>query len=122
MAKSSESDTKEEKTLSERVLEGFQQKEECPQCEGKYLYSGDSSSYDSIMYLTCLRCGHSFYENEQQQEYRKGKKKDKTNPSIDSGMTLLFAMLAVIAIIYANEARETTPTEPQSAPLIEQSR
>ena len=124
MAKSSESDTndKNEKTLSQQVLERLKQKEECPRCKEKYLYSGDSSTYDAIMHFDCLRCGHSFYANEQQREYQKDKdKEDKPSNPWGGGFLVLIAMLAVVLV--RNLEREGELTNPQPlSPSTEQLR
>ena len=114
MATSSESDIKDsdQKSISQQALERLKQKEECPRCREKYLYSNDSSSLDSIMDFTCLRCGHSFYENEQQREYRKDNdKEDKTRNPWDSGILVLAAMLAVILAINLDRRNEIPNTQ-----------
>ena len=123
MAKSSESDTndKNEKTLPQRVLEKAKQKEECPLCEKKYLYSGDSSEYDPIMYLTCLRCGYGFYENEQQRKYRQNKEDEIRNPW-GGGFLVLVAMLVVILAINLDRRGELSNPQPTSFPTEQQIR
>ena len=87
-------------SLSESLLDTLKQKEECPRCKEKYLYSNDSDAIDDIVNYVCLRCGYAFYENEQQREYRKDKEKDKkeSNPW-DAGILLALSMLSVILLI-----------------------
>lgn len=70
-------------------------------------YGSDKRSLVEIMNHFCVKCGHAFAENEDQQKRRKEQEKDdKPSNPWDGGLLILFTMLAVILAINLERDRE----------------